>query len=41
MWKENSIDALVVITSVIWVIAVVGLVADVLQPSLSAIWVEL
>jgi len=37
MWKEKSIDAVVVVTSVIWVIAVVRLVAGALWPGVSAI----
>jgi hypothetical protein len=37
MWKEKSLDALVAVASVIWVIAVVSLVASVLWPSLSVL----
>jgi hypothetical protein len=35
MWKEKSIDAVVAVTSVVWVIAVASLVAGVLWPSLA------
>jgi hypothetical protein len=37
MWKEKSIDAVVAVTSVIWVMAIVGLVAGVLWPGLSVL----
>jgi hypothetical protein len=37
MWKNNGIDAVVAVTSVIWVIAVVCLVVGVLQRDLLAL----
>jgi len=38
MWKNNGIDAVVAVTSLIWVIAVVCLVVGVLQRDLLALW---
>jgi len=38
MWKNNGIDAVVAVTSLIWVVAVVCLVVGVLQRDLLALW---
>jgi hypothetical protein len=37
MWKETGINAVVAVTSVIWIIAIAWLIGDALWPGLSAL----